>query len=141
MGFDPGQTTLYRLLDAAQRSRRALLAPLAPYGLLAGDDAVLMCLAREQRPSYATLQALTGLKPSALHGRLERLGAAGLVRIGTPSEEEPAQIVLTDEGSDIANDLFELWRALDGELERSRKVTRSKKFGKVLKKFNRTLGG
>src|SRR5690606_8422272 len=76
----PGtRSILYRLIEAGQLARRALLVPLGERGLEAGDDAILLMLRRHPGAAEADLAVALGLDVAVLHDRLRRLFARDLL--------------------------------------------------------------
>jgi len=79
MTIPPQRSTLYRLIEAGQLARHAVLAPLRAHGLEPGDDAILFGLADPAGAPRDDLLAYTGLPEDTLDGRLRWLEERGLL--------------------------------------------------------------
>jgi len=79
MTIPPQRSTLYRLIEAGQLARHAVLAPLRAHGLEPGDDAILFGLADPAGAPRDDLLAYTGLPEDTLDGRLRCLEERGLL--------------------------------------------------------------
>ena len=107
MGKPRASSVLYRLIEAGQLARQALLLPLRARGLEAGDDAVLFLLRDPVGVGEAEIGAALGTSPAALGERLGRLAARGLiVRQGNG-------LVLSAEGERVRETLSEHWHVVE----------------------------
>src|SRR5262245_55172346 len=79
MGKPKARSILYRLIEAGQLTRRALLVPLIERGLEPGDDAVLFLLYDRLGASDAELGDALAIDHAALMMRVDRLVAHDLV--------------------------------------------------------------
>lgn len=109
-------STLYRLIEAGQLTRRALLVPLLERGLEPGDDALLFTLHDEAGGTLEALAAATGLDPEALTGRLARLIERGLVEARAIGAELAPGYGLTGSGERLRKLLAESWDELENAL-------------------------
>lgn len=110
MGKPRIRSVLYRLIEAGQLARQALLVPLQARGLEPGDDAVLFLLRDPVGASVPEVSAALGTSTAALEERLRRLTARGLV------ERRPAGVVLTAEGERLHELLTDNWDQLEHAL-------------------------
>jgi DNA-binding MarR family transcriptional regulator len=79
MGKPKARSILYRLIEAGQLTRKALLVPLLERGLEPGDDAVLFLLHDQLGASEVDIAAALGMEHPALEERLSRLREHDLV--------------------------------------------------------------
>lgn len=113
----PGaRSILYRLIEAGQLTRKALLVPLIERGLEPGDDAVLFMLHQKLGATEADLGESLGLDAAALEARIVRLAERGLVeRRGVGPDLAPG-LALTDRGERIRDLLAANWAELEAAL-------------------------
>ncbi|MGV3651699.1 MAG: MarR family winged helix-turn-helix transcriptional regulator [Devosia sp.] len=123
-------STLYRLIEAGQLTRRALLVPLIERGLEPGDDALLLTLDAEAPMSLAALGEATGIGQEGLAARLDRLTARGLVA-GTGADGHR----LTPAGTELRGVLGETWDELEDALLEDLSPRRRKAVRKALGRF------
>lgn len=133
------QSPLYRLIEAGQLVRQALLAPLRDRGLEPGDDAVLFALAETPGVLPEILAETLGLDPVALAPRLSRLFERELVNHAHVESTETAGLMLTERGLRIATLLGEHWAELEAALFDDLKPKQRKALGKALKRFTALL--
>jgi DNA-binding MarR family transcriptional regulator len=113
----PGaRSILYRLIEAAQLARRALLVRLRERGLEPGDDAILFLLHQERGAGAADVAAALGIDGNAFASRIARLVGHDLVeqRATGPALEPGLQ--LTRRGRRVCRLLEDYWSLLEGEL-------------------------
>ena len=120
------RSILYRLIEAGQLVRRALLAPLLERGLQPGDDAVLFDLGDRPGSTEAELAADLGVDAVALRQRIARLIERDLVNRGAAgSPDLPPGLTLTEQGRLVRQLLSEHWSELEtallGELPRKKR--------------------
>ena len=119
------RSILYRLIEAGQLVRRALLAPLLERGLQPGDDAVLFDLGDRPGSTEAELAADLGVDAVALRQRIARLIERDLVAWGAGSPDLPPGLTLTEQGRLVRQLLSEHWSELEtallGELPRKKR--------------------
>jgi DNA-binding MarR family transcriptional regulator len=116
MSKSPTASTLYRLIQAGQLARQALLAPLAARGLEAGDDAVLLGLAQAGGATNASLSEFTGISEDNLDAILRRLEDRGLLlRLAVGPEMEPGAR-LSQQGHLTRQAIEEHWLHLEAAL-------------------------
>lgn len=90
MSKDAAGSTLYRLIEAGQLARLALVEPLSARGLEPGDDAVLLGLEDPAGVDLETLEAYTGFANGVLEDKLRRLEDRGLLlRLAVGAELVP----------------------------------------------------
>lgn len=123
------RSTLYRLIEAGQLTRKALLAPLLERGLEPGDDAVLFLLSEAGETTIAALAEALGSDADALSPRIERLIGRDLVARRAIGPEPAPGLALTPRGERLGGILAGNWRALEeamlGELRhKDRKALR-----------------
>jgi DNA-binding MarR family transcriptional regulator len=136
MGTPNARSILYRLIEAGQLARQALLVPLIERGLEAGDDAVLLLLRDEPVASEADLCAALGLERAALQPRLERLAHHGVIERRAVGSRLVPMLVLTDRGRRIGDSLAAKWstleRAMLAGLRRKERRDLRKRLGRVV---------
>lgn len=116
MSKSPTASTLYRLIEAGQLARQALLAPLAARGLEPGDDAVLLGLAEAGGATNSALVEFTGMSEDNLDAILRRLEDKGLLlRLAVGPEMEPGAR-LSQQGHLTRQSIEEHWRHLETAL-------------------------
>lgn len=128
------QSTLYRLIEAGQLTRRALLVPLVERGLEPGDDALLLTLTAEAALALPALAEATGIDGAALTGRLTRLEQRGLVTRHT-RDGEPLTYALTPAGDEMRSLLGDTWDELESALLEDLSPRRRKAVRKALGRF------
>ncbi len=139
MAKNPSASTLYRLIEAGQLARHALLAPLASRGLEAGDDAVLLGLAEPGGGTLEDLSAFTGYDIEALDPVLRRLEDKGLLlRLAVGPEMEPGAR-LSQQGHLMRQAIEEHWRHLEMVLEEDLGGKQHKHLRKGLKRIIQLL--
>mgnify|MGYP000568952074 CR=1 FL=1 len=113
----PGaRSILYRLIEAGQLARRALLAPLHERGLEAGDDAVLFLV--HEQPGVAADDAAEalGLDPMSLGRRMDRLVEHGLAVRRDLGDNRMPGLLLTPRGLAACEAIEDHWRSIEGLL-------------------------
>ena len=133
------QSPLYRLIEAGQLARQALLAPLRDRGLEPGDDALLFALAGTPGALPEILAETLGLDDAALAPRLARLIERELVAHAEIEGTATAGLVLTERGARIATLLGEHWAELETALFDDLKPKQRKALGRALKRFTALL--
>lgn len=134
-------STLYRLIEAGQLARQALLAPLAARGLEAGDDAVLLGLSDPAGATTVALVEFTGLAPDQLDARLARLEDRDvLLRLAVGPEMEPGAR-LSQQGHAMRRAIEEHWAYLDETIAEDLGEKRHRHLRKGLKRIVEMLGG
>lgn len=135
MASPEARSILYRLIEAGQLTRRALLAPLLDRGLEPGDDAVLFALHAQPGCAEAGLAEALGVPAEALAGRLARLVERELVAPQPAAGDGPAGLVLTERGERIRELLSANWRELEGALLGELAPKQRRTLNRVLKRF------
>jgi DNA-binding MarR family transcriptional regulator len=126
---------LYRLIEAGQLTRKALLVPLLERGLEPGDDALLFMLHDQAGATADVLGAATGLDTDALAARLLRLADRGLVEARAVGPELLAGHVLTPTGQALRDLLAENWDQLEEALLEDLSPRQRKALKKALGRF------
>ncbi len=130
--------TLYRLIEAGQRTHRALLRPVAERGLEPGDEAVLFVLGPEGA-TEADLSAQTGLVNGTLAPRIDRLIARDIVVRRAIGAQLIAGLALTERGERMRQAIATTWGDLEtGLLERVTPRER-RRLRRLLKRLVRLL--
>lgn len=135
MAKSPSRSILYRLIEAGQLTRQALLVPLRERGLEPGDDAVLFALHREGGASEADLAGETGLEGAALASRIARLVERDLVARQAIGPELSPGLALTERGERLREHLAGNWEELEAALLDELSSKRRKKLRKTLERF------
>jgi DNA-binding MarR family transcriptional regulator len=125
MGKPKARSILYRLIEAGQLSRKALLVPLLERGLEPGDDAVLFLLHDKLGATEADIAEALGLDEVALEERIFRLGERDLVARRAIGPDLAPGLALTDRGERIRDVLTSNWDQLEtallGELSKKKR--------------------
>ncbi|WP_127143152.1 hypothetical protein [Pelagibacterium montanilacus] len=112
----PAASTLYKLIEAGQLARQALLAPLAARGLEAGDDAILLALETPEGEPLPAIEEMTGLSGPPLDAMLARLEDKGLLlRLAVGPEMEPGAR-LSQQGQAMRQGIADHWAVLEEAL-------------------------
>lgn len=126
-------STLYRLIEAGQLTRKVLLTPLLERGLEPGDDAVLFVLHDRLGAPEEDIASAIGIPFETLEPRLNRLIDRDLVARQATGPELAPGLALTERGERIREVLEGAWTELEeallGELS-----------GKHRKKLRKQLG-
>lgn len=100
-----------RLLSLRHRARAAEV--LAPLGLHPGQEMLLLELARVGPMIQAQLSEALGCEPPSITVMTRKLEASGHIRRrSTPSDKRASIVELTDSGTELANQVKQLWCAL-----------------------------
>jgi DNA-binding MarR family transcriptional regulator len=125
MGKPRLRSVLYRLIEAGQLARHALLVPLEDRKLEAGDDAVLFLLRNRQGATETDIGGALATSRDALAPRLRRLHHRGLIEPRAIGSALAPGFGLTREGELLRRSLEENWDRLEdaliGELSRKRR--------------------
>ena len=135
MAKPKARSTLYRLIDAGQLARRALLVPLLDRNLEPGDDAIIFALRSRLGATEATLAAELELEPETLEPRLARLEGRDLITRQAIGPDLVTGLALTERGERICEVLSANWDQLEGALFGELDDKQRKKLDKVLKRF------
>lgn len=91
--------TMNRLHSAARLARTALAARLLDHGFYAGQDQIMLALAREDGQTPGSLAERLGVRPPTITKTINRLQAQGFVeKRASSSDARQAHIFLTDAG-------------------------------------------
>jgi DNA-binding MarR family transcriptional regulator len=133
------RSILYRLIEAGQLTRKALLVPLLERGLEPGDDAVLFTLHDLGGATAVELAGAIGVEDAALAQRVARLIERDLlVRMAIGPELTPG-LALTDRGDRLRQHLAEHWDELEAALLGELAPKRRRKLRRTLKRFVKLL--
>ena len=135
MAESQSRSILYRLIEAGQLTRQALLVPLRERGLEPGDDAVLFTLHREGGATEADLAGETGLEGTALANRIVRLVERDLVTRKAIGPELAPGLALTERGERLRDHLAGNWEELEAALLGELSAKKRKKLSKTLTRF------
>ena len=126
------RSTLYRLIEAGQLARKALLVPLLDRGL---EDAVIFVLHAELGASEAALAEQLGLDPEALQPRLDRLIERDIIARQAIGPDLLPGVALTERGARIREVLAANWEQLEEALFADLDQKKRKGLSKALKRF------
>jgi DNA-binding MarR family transcriptional regulator len=136
MGKPDARSVLYRLIEAGQRTRKALLVPLLERGLHPGDDAVLFLLHRQLGAKEADIAAALGIDGAALEDRIFRLAERDLVARRAIGPELERGLALTERGEKLHDLLTENWKELEdallGELSKKQRKSLRRTLGRFV---------
>lgn len=135
MGKPQARSVLYRLIEAGQLTRKALLVPLLERGLEPGDDAILFVLHDRLGATENELAAALGLDGAALEERLRRLTERDLIERRATGPELAAGLALTERGERIRHILTDNWSELEDALLGELKQKDRKRLRKTLSRF------
>ena len=135
MSKPKARSTLYRLIEAGQLARRALLVPLLDRGLEPGDDAIIFALHTRLGATETTLAEELELDPEALGTRLARLADRDVITRQAIGPDLVAGLALTERGQRICEVLSANWDQLEAALFDELDDKQRKKLDKVLRRF------
>lgn len=135
MSKPKARSTLYRLIEAGQLARRALVVPLLDRNLEPGDDAIIFALRARPGATGAALAEELELEPEALAPRLARLADRDvLTRQESGPDLEPG-LTLTERGERICEVLSANWEQLEAALFDELDDKKRKQLDKALRRF------
>lgn len=109
---------LAKALSSAQSLRAFVGLKLAPLGLAAGQDRVLLALQNRERMTVSALADALNVRPSTVSKMMDRLSHRGLtVRSHDDGDHRRTHVALTDEGKAVCERLCELCEAIEAELQ------------------------
>jgi DNA-binding MarR family transcriptional regulator len=135
MSKPKARSTLYRLIEAGQLARRALLVPLADRNLEPGDDAVIFALRSRLGATDAVLAEELETSPDLLDPRLARLAERGVITRQAVGPDLVNGLALTDRGERICEVLSANWEQLEEALFDELDDKQRKKLDKTLRRF------
>jgi DNA-binding MarR family transcriptional regulator len=135
MSKPKARSTLYRLIEAGQLARRALLVPLLDRNLEPGDDAIIFALRSRLGATEAALAEELQLDAAALDPRLARLAERDLITRQAIGPDLVPGLALTERGERICEVLSANWDQLEGALFGELDDKQRKKLDKTLKRF------
>jgi len=135
MSKPKARSTLYRLIEAGQLARRALLVPLLDRGLEPGDDAIIFALRSRLGATEADLAEELELAPEALEPRLARLAGRDVITRQAIGPDLVSGLALTERGERICEVLSANWEQLEAALFDELDEKKRKKIDKVLRRF------
>lgn len=116
MGKPKARSILYRLIEAGQLGRRALLVPLVERGLEPGDDAILFLLHEQPDSTEPDVAVALGLDAEAARARIARLVERDLIVCRPADGTDAPFLALTPRGERIRQVLAENWDGLEEAL-------------------------
>ncbi|MGN6486500.1 MAG: hypothetical protein ACTHLT_01610 [Devosia sp.] len=135
MSKPKARSTLYRLIEAGQLARRALLVPLLDRGLEAGDDAIIFALHTRLGATEPDLAEELELAPEALAPRLARLAERDIIIRQAIGPDLIPGLALTERGERMCEVLSASWDQLDAALFDELDAKQRKKLDKALRRF------
>jgi len=135
MSKSKARSTLYRLIEAGQLARRALLVPLLDRNLEAGDDAIIFALRSRLGATEATLAEELDLEPEVLDPRLARLAERDVINRQAVGPDLAPGLALTERGERICEVLSANWEQLEEALFDELDEKQRKKLDKALRRF------
>lgn len=135
MSKPKARSTLYRLIEAGQLARRALLVPLLDRGLEAGDDAIIFALHTRLGATEADLAEELELAPEALDPRLARLAERDIITRQAIGPDLVPGLALTERGERMCEVLSATWDQLDAALFDELDGKKRKRLDKALRRF------
>jgi len=135
MSKPKARSTLYRLIEAGQLARRALLVPLLDRNLEPGDDAIIFALRSRLGATEAALAEELELDAAALDPRLARLAERDLITRQAIGPDLVQGLALTERGERICEVLSANWDQLEEALFDELDDKQRKKLDKALRRF------
>lgn len=135
MSKPKARSTLYRLIEAGQLARRALLVPLLDRNLEPGDDAVIFALHTRLGATETTLAQELELEAEALEPRLARLSERDIVNRQAIGPDLVPGLALTERGERICEVLSANWDQLEEALFAELDEKKRKSLDKALRRF------
>lgn len=135
MSKPKARSTLYRLIEAGQLARRALLVPLLDRGLEPGDDAIIFALRSRLGATEATLAEELELEAEALNPRLARLAERDVITRQAVGPDLTPGLALTERGERICEVLSANWEQLEEALFDELDEKKHKGLDKALRRF------
>jgi DNA-binding MarR family transcriptional regulator len=136
MGKPKVRSVLYRLIEAGQLTRKALLVPLVERGLEPGDDAILFLLHEQMGAREPELAEALGLDAASFEMRVARLRERGLIEARAVGPDLASGLALTERGERICEILIANWSGLEeallGELPRKEQKALRKTLGRFV---------
>lgn len=129
------RAALYRLIDAGQLARRALLTPLSDRGLEPGDDAVIFALHVKLGATMPALSETLETSPELLFPIIARLEARDIVRQQPVGPELIHGWALTERGERLQQWLAGHWVQLEDALFGDLSERQRRLLTKSLKRF------
>ncbi|MET8092259.1 MarR family transcriptional regulator [Micromonospora sp. NPDC005220] len=129
-----------RLLSLRHRARAAQL--LAPLGLHAGQEAVLLELDRNGPLIQAQLSEALGCEPPSVTLMTRKLEASGHIRrTPNPADKRATVVALTDNGKALASQIRKLWVTLAEETVRDLPTAMLKQLPDILHTMSTNVDG
>jgi DNA-binding MarR family transcriptional regulator len=135
MSEPAARSTLYRLIEAGQLARKALLVPLLDRGLEPGDDAVIFVLHAELGANEDRLGEQLGLGRDVLDPRIARLIERDIIARQAVGPHLAPGLALTERGERVREVLAANWAQLEEALFADLSEKKRKGLGKALKRF------
>jgi DNA-binding MarR family transcriptional regulator len=139
-GYADALNQAIRLLSLRHRARAAQL--LAPLGLHAGQEAVLLELDRTGPLIQAQLSDALGCEPPSVTLMTRKLEASGHIRrTPAPADKRATVVALTDSGKALADRIRELWVTLAEETVRDLPAAMLKQLPGILHTMSTNVDG
>lgn len=135
MSKPKARSTLYRLIEAGQLARRALLVPLLDRNLEPGDDAIIFALRSRLGATDADLAEELELEPAILDPRLARLADRDVITRQAIGPDLVPGLALTERGERICEVLSANWEQLEAALFDELDDKKRKSLDKALRRF------
>ena len=135
MSKPKARSTLYRLIEAGQLARKALLVPLLDRNLEPGDDAIIFALRSRLGATEATLADELELEPAVLEPRLARLAERDVITRQAVGPDLVTGLALTERGERICEVLSANWEQLEAALFDELDEKKRKSLDKALRRF------
>jgi DNA-binding MarR family transcriptional regulator len=135
MSKPKARSTLYRLIEAGQLARRALLVPLLDRGLEPGDDAIIFALRSRLGATEAALAEELELDAATLDPRLARLADRDVITRQAVGPDLAQGLALTERGERICEVLSANWEQLEEALFAELDDKKRKSLDKALRRF------
>jgi DNA-binding MarR family transcriptional regulator len=130
----------YLLLQVVKAHHDRTRALLAPFGLYAGQEILLMVLAEEEDPSQTALAGKLCIQPATLTKSLDRMEKAGLsYRQPDLQDRRMMRVHLTERGRALCPAIRAVWEQLEAETFGSLTAEEQMLFRCLLEKVNGNL--
>ena len=128
-------------LSSAQSLRALIGLKLAPLGLAAGQDRLLLALGVRDRMSVSVLADLLNVRPSTVSKMIDRLAGRGLtVRSYDDIDARLTYVGLTDDGRAMCRKLRVLCEVVENELQSDLNTEDTRRMMEGLTLLNEAVG-
>jgi DNA-binding MarR family transcriptional regulator len=129
-----------RLLSLRHRARAAQL--IAPLGLYAGQEALLLELDRTGPRIQAQLSEALGCEPPSVTLMTRKLEASGHIqRTPAPADKRATVVALTDSGRALVEQIKQVWVVLAGETVRDLPAEMLERLPGILQTMSNNVNG